>query len=657
MWVIGVATFVLWFQSSASYDDKERSTVSTTQKFPMSAMETFTRDMMGVKYIIENQEWKFLKVQNVRSISNLLTGKECAMSFDAEIKVGNMLSGPYSFVGFKAANTSIETYTERAHQMIQLMHSLRIPRLWSFNPETESMAFKAVMERIKVYVRRVLSTCNARGDNVQLEMFAFKREASKANFDRSVHSALLHIGNCLVPEIAYLQLNTQNYYVPFTCMLTEKETRILLTEQQWALVQNLKQYVHSNMCRLQTKFWTYIQTADDLVSVVQNVGNQMVRALSMGKYAEDFPEKLWVFEEIDGRIAELVRQHFYKCTKDPFMSSVHTPIRNTMQHGQIKDLYMFDRHTSKHFFMATYDNGQKALGKVPHACENTNELGEGMKEILSYYIDRAFVLNRFPHTVIKRLYFSSLKTGPITITPEGNKKKFPWNFQQKELDYYSEYFEYDKSKKSPYIDIVFIGYMKELSRFDGRMYDDMEHSLILRHNMDDMTSVSRQALRDTTDIVILDFISHNFDRKGDNVVRSELRVAAFDAGHGFKLVAGDDEDRFRTGKLICERQLERPPLLKKSVIVRAEIPSSCTSLPISRRSCQFSKFTVDQIRGADKKEIARKVKSIHDREFSPYSTCEAVKKYKLYEGIEVRIQYFLDYLDDCYERFGDAVYI
>ena len=238
-----------------------------------------------------------------------------------------------------------------------------------------------------------------------------------------------------------------------------------------------------------------------------------------------------------------------------------------------------------------------------------------------------------------------------------------------------------------YVDVVVIGEVKkfkEINAFPKNLKHFLSHNISLEAMINH--GVSRQRLRDISDVFILDYINLNPDRwNGKNLVQSETRMIAFDNGESY---------RTTHSTITCPSLLHCPghvfdkhiPLCNDTqvfcrfhaetiyLIYRVD-PRTLTTFG-EKLSTNVQKVLLDTMGISDRysrllyqnrhgltrgkglkhtfgNEIQRKL----EKEPIPANYESYFGNFDLYEALDARIGYLLDYVESCFNKHGQKVFL
>ena len=476
--------------------------------------------------------------------------------------------------------------------------------------------------------------------------------------DYNSYILLLYLLKCALPmnfysTTAYIQMK---YVVdPYSCISTSTDEA---SAKRMVSLRNLL-YSKERICKIPSRIIELLQTSDDVTTNMPTIGQQLVDAFPFVGYHNASKFHVTVGEEIDGRVSEILYWHHEICkgVNDEIIrndSSIQF-----LKRSPLTRIDVITRHGgSKIMLMANFKSGQTAYFKLLHVC-NSDYLGEGARELLSYFVDRALGLNRFPNVVVRRFFVKY--TYPFGLY-QNSSSIIPLNLTQAMFNAHFKRYMMPLNSTRKYIDFVFIGTIKNFSRFfcnTEEMLEDLFLKTLYTSTANPHT-ITQQTFRDMTSILLYDFILHNWDRMGDNWITSSLRITPFDAGNSWY----DVRD---TGSLVCDRMIQFPtlplPLEHMNEMLKFDIPkldrnvnTSCSTVPQDLQLCRFDRFTIEKIRRHGKSLVSR-MKAILNNEDQSYVTCMELDRHRIFEGIEQRVAYLLNYLDSCYSRLGEKMYI
>ena len=473
----------------------------------------------------------------------------------------------------------------------------------------------------------------------------------------SLQMLFMYLANCAVPKTMYY--HDGNFVHLHQCLLNAPNIH-KLNEQNQEQLTTLKMHLQQkeNICALPKDVIRFLQSADDVVSTTPSVGSSVAKRLDPDNNATrmSINRVFEVSESIDGRVSKVVKWYTGNCENDTSTRLVETLTRTFLLTATVTKLDAIERHGgSKVMLLATLSDGQQAFVKFFQSCKH-EFLGEGAKELISFYADRAFGFNRFPNVVVRRVFFKD-DNSYSAVSTDGQNFNVSLNISSEDVTQLNLFMV--KENESNYIDFVFIGAIKGFHRFD---YDTEAIANVWYNNkpLDSMKGehlTTLQTLRDVTNEVLFDFLTHNFDRRGDNWIRSELRVTPFDMGKSFDDVNG-------THNLVCERMLQLPELHSLSSMfpdvtagpLDRKVPHSCEAVPQKYRLCKFEKDTVDMIKMRGRGAISF-IKEILQKEDKGHLNCLDPDKYDVFKGFELRLDYVLKYFDECYNAMAEDMYI
>ena len=285
-------------------------------------------------------------------------------------------------------------------------------------------------------------------------------------------------------------------------------------------------------------------------------------------------------------------------------------------------------------------------------------------------------IHRVPTAVSRRVYLSESEdlTRIIYTNARGSKPSIEW------LRRYQPWLKYQvhKDANGPYVDVVLSSSVKEPS-------DNIGHLPNLRAFLNHTDSIktmlhnglTKRRLQDITDIFILDYLNLNAEYL-DDWVKSESRLVAVDNGESFALFPG-----LRT----CPQLIHCPA---RVCGYKQLFYYNCSEItPVN--NCRFHAQTVYSLYMLDTRYAnttdtgqgtsAGVIKLLRQLLYTPYpkhytygSLGERLQQAlktelipanygsyfgvnDLYEALDARLNYLLDYIESCHETYGDTVFI
>ncbi len=404
---------------------------------------------------------------------------------------------------------------------------------------------------------------------------------------------------------------------------------------------------------------------DDISSNVSSLGIKLMKLKqSFEQYKLSGEEMGMILEEMDGRIGRVVsflRENCEMYKENPRKSDIHRALESASIISLVPEF-----KSSSVSSRITVEGGYTGYVKMIHP--SNFKTYQGASEILAHWVDRIIGSYRTPVVVTRKLYltqFSCTKwqTNGHDCMPKNitslllpgmvkPNKKIPYHYRRA--------VRYDNTTKSYFVYVCIIATIKD-AEFSGAVmtimtayrrnirgplceyfghwidYRDLRHKII---------NISKQRLRDISDISIFDFITVNEDRIQDvNWVLSGTRLINFDNGISFH--------PFRTGGLRNFTSTFRYLF--------------CNTMPKEKRTKQnnFCRFNRDMIIKLEKvgpkadphKRLGQQFQVMLEQE-AELSKCESFNSEKTKEqSINSRVEAVLNLHNACFETYGKSIYI
>ena len=508
-----------------------------------------------------------------------------------------------------------------------------------------------VLPWIKRYIPKSANS-KKNANVINTSMFVYDKRQLNETVDYNLYLVYLFLSNCALPMDLYTHeafSRTGQMIDSYSCFLIEKEMDRTATKY----VSLLKNYMFAKerICKVPLPFIKKLQDADDTTSVVPTIGTKFVNIFpfSNDEMAKEIPRQ--VGEQLDGRVSDLINKYHQLCS--PLVSTQVNFLKTT----KISSIDVIQRHLDasrpKLMFHINFENGRDAYCKFLHKC-SASYLGEGARELMAYYVDRALGLRRFPTTVVRRFFVKD--SFPFSLYDEYSS--IALNVSEEMFhDFFFKNINVLKNGKK-YLDLVLIGTLKDFSRFKGPAIEMLDNLFIARlKNAPSTRFTTNRTYKDMTNIYIFDFICHNWDRAGDNWVKSSFRVTPFDAGNSWNPLSENQS-------LLCERMVQFPSYQTEKVVdilkinyikLDKNVADSCKPMPPNYQICRFDKYVVDKIKSQGG-SLEVKVRSLLKNDDFGYSQCLEIERHNIFNGIRLRMNYLINYFDTCYKRIGNKMY-
>ena len=608
---------------------------------------------------------------DVVSLNGILNERQCSHSFHVDIGVvesATRQKGGKLFINddmpvvrfhgetvyASRLNHTVDGYKRRTMQHLATLFN--ITYLWSEKEQPSTKAGKDIIKELEPYGFAMSKACK-KGVDWVLNVNLYAQPAVTPKLDITSHYILLYLGNCAVATDALLEMDILRIDSFMTCMLPAHNLHKVAVKHTINVMEMLRDQLFEAevICKIPKSLLKFLIESNDPSSKTPSIGSRVIQ-LWANKTTSSWQHIVTKFaEQVDAQVSRIINAYYNSCaTEDAFQTLLTNPLRTELQNDQMTRLRIVRGHLVKYSFLATFAGGQKAIGKVLHGkCSNEN-LGEGISELLTFYTDRALQLIRYPNVVQRRLFLSTLTLGKIYIWHSNAKVKFAFNFTAGMRLYFSKYIQNNpKVGPYPHINLAFTGIPKEVKQY--HIAQEAIEVLTLGRHMDSLRVTSKQTLRDITDMIVLDFLTNNFDRRDGNIIQSESRILPYDNSHGFRLSGKNGSEP------ICNRLIERPIIMtpsgtRKNPKEEVPMPQNCDSVPLDQTLCRFSKTIVDllQSRGT---RMAYSVKDALLKETIETPMCGIINAFKIIEGIDARVRYLDYHIDECFSKYGDAIFI
>ena len=242
-----------------------------------------------------------------------------------------------------------------------------------------------------------------------------------------------------------------------------------------------------------------------------------------------------------------------------------------------------------------------------------------------------------------------------------------------------------------YWDVVLIGAVKAFKAdipLPRKLVDFLRHKKSVKSML--QRGVTRQHLRDISDIFILDYLNLNIDRRDiKNWVRSETRLIAFDNGLSYRDLGPPKR---------CPRMLHCPAFLcghKHPLCSKKKPPINCRfhaqtihslynldpryqKANEGNKSVQMkgilgnllgmlhnesrdneggAKTTTMATRNLPTSTLGEILRGALKTELIPTNYERYFGVYDLYKALDARVSYLLEFVEGCHDHFGDDVFI
>ena len=472
---------------------------------------------------------------------------------------------------------------------------------------------------------------------------------------------LLYLAKCIPPGPLDLSLeNIQNFG---ECLLPDKYVMQRARNFEKHILEKIEAtlFERENLCNIKPSVIQLLREMNDVGSSSWSVGYELVQFVKnhytpVG-YIVNFIEP--VGQEINGRISQMLAKYTRMCENGitghnyDFMNDDNVAF---LEKVPIKTLTFFDTHCSCQFW-ATVEDDRRFFVKM--IGNDAGRASQGFGELATYYIDRLINLNRSPVVASRRLYLEMNAEVKYVSDPQNGFRPLLSN-KNAHFSNIRNHMTYDETKEQYYISIVVIPeVVKDFQKAKNVSGLDMIEIIMNRRSVKDTRKHSVQDVRDIVDIGVLDFLSHNIDRKGgSNWYRADLRIFPFDGGAAFWPLIKTP---------VCKILLHCPPLVCSEHLSRLDT-SLCESDNLSflhpaagkARSCLFTRSTIHNIRsfresGSTIGESLLRLLTSHHYVKDLHHTDKELEK--LCKELDQRVEYLLDYVDSCYSDLGEAIFV
>ncbi len=511
-------------------------------------------------------------------------------------------------------------------------------------------------------------TCVLSDDGVDVSYILEKHNWPDLNVDNlPEYTLMLYLAMCDISNMNHFTGKySGNYYLIAGqyCFLSEstkdKMQKIDITEL--ALMQV------GVLCKLRSA--PILIEMDDISSHVSSLGKELTKLKQTSKTFSGEGLDM-ILEEVDGRLGKVVsflRDNCQMYNKNPRKSVIH----RSLEAAPIITFTPYFKSNSVSSIL-TVKGGYKGYMKMNHPTKYpiNKFINQGAAEILGHWIDRIVGWYRTPVVVIRKLSLTQLNCTKwksngydceyeniTSIMLPGMAKP-----NQRITKHYRRTVLYDSRTKSYFVYVCIIATIKDslfherysnkgclnvpYREYMGRtMNEYFGHRINYRDLLHEGIHISKQRLRDISDIHIADFITVNEDRVlCKNWVFSGLRFINFDNGMSFQ---SGRTGRFHNYTLTC-------------------IPLFCydiKAVDLSKENnfCRFNRDTIIQLEKVGPKakvhtRLGRQLQIMIKME-TKLCKCHFFDfEFTKEQSINSRVEAVLNLHHECFHKYGKTIYI
>ncbi|XP_078578388.1 uncharacterized protein LOC144863229 [Branchiostoma floridae x Branchiostoma japonicum] len=498
------------------------------------------------------------------------------------------------------------------------------------------------------------------------------------NFHKYV--AFLYIGNCMKSAHSdFVSKETNNYVLIDNdrCLVPDRVAKghRKLADRLAVILFNKRQ-----VCQVPGDVIYRLKKMNAVSSQVPSLGTQFRKeveshpAMAPLVLGED-PE---IYEEVDGRVSVLVAEYNALCegnNPDKFDSS----LRKVYKTSAITESYLVH---GRDYILAKFADATigylKVVGGEVREDIDGYVFNGGLAELVAYHLDRLLGMGRAAVSAARRLRLDG--TVPINgvINVQGGvledfsgKRDTLGRYltdaesrtASKSIQWIANQLQKGQHELDHSLNVVVVGKMKSLKdniQLHPQVREFFNHSANVSQL--ENVGVTRQMLRDLTDIFVFDFLIHNPTK--ERLAMSELRF-----------VSNDNDKAFwpDVSTNVCESILRCPASLQpEGTRASTEKHDACPNirsnpdvLPSDQFvNCRFTKHIASGLkRFSDKTGPGQMFSSKLRRSLIMNETVDihSFKSYfgkvDLYEGIGARLDRLANYIKQCMVRFGDGIFI
>ncbi len=429
------------------------------------------------------------------------------------------------------------------------------------------------------------------------------------------------------------------------------------------------------LCKLNQKTANILFLMDDISSNVSSLGTELLNILHSFVNKNNLNMELEnIMDQIDGRIGQIVsflREHCDNYKTDLRNSLIHRALHSAAV-LKIVPVSMGTSITS----IITVEGGYIGYMKIiqPAMFGDGKFRIQGAGEILGHWVDRIVGWYRSPVVVTRTLYLTEFNCS--MWQPNGYDCKYEdvtsimlpgMSEHNSEITHiYRKAIHYDIKKKSYFIVVCIIGKIKDAKFNNKFIFPNESKYMIMNEYLDHRITysnlnlngikITKQRIRDITDVHIADFINVNMDRrKVKNWALSGTRIILSDNGVSFTPFAPFGNYKLHCIPLFCYQ-------------------SNVTNVRQNKTICRFNRDTITKLKKVGPKakqavklgvQLQFLIKNNIELQFMINSNIKGFKTItdvvKLHltteQSINSRIHYVLDIHDKCYQKYGKTIYI
>ena len=493
------------------------------------------------------------------------------------------------------------------------------------------------------------------------------REQNGANIAFPSALLLLYLANCIprsIDEFSLQKLIDIKY-----CIFSDRSVILIKNSGEKTMKKNLETalFKRRNLCKINKSLMRKLRSMDSVTSSVPSLGSNILKAMTSDDvtYAHDTENEASslgrFIEELDGRVSTFLSRYDSVCSRtdqnvfmkhDNLKFYEHSPIISMKLHDAKCECYMW----------ATFSDSRRGFVKM--FGYDIDRSSQGFGELAAYYLDRLIGLNRYPVVAMRRIYMNTTVQPVSLLDPENNFQKI-MDVTHKTYFYLLNKMRPDVTKNKYYITVSVIAeVVKGLTEVENVRGSDLAD--IFLHKALPVAENNRftlQLLRDTVDIVVLDFLCHNVDRPvSRNWFKVERRLVPFDNGASFwpSITSSICSILLHCPTCICPLHMNS----KNTTLCNIKKSTAILSDGFSK-ACLFRKYTIDRVRYFVNNTLSSK-NGLGD------SLCRLLLRngaspedlhrsrdglQKLCSEVDLRAKFLLDYVNSCFIRYGESIFV
>ncbi len=431
------------------------------------------------------------------------------------------------------------------------------------------------------------------------------------------------------------------------------------------------------LCKLNQTTANILFLMDDISSNVSSLGTELLNIVHSFVNENNWKVELEnVMDEIDGRIGQIVsflREHCDNYKTDLTKSPIHRALHS----AAILKIVPYSIESAVTALITVeggYTGYMKIILPAIFGDDNSKFRIQGAGEILGHWIDRIVGWYRSPVVVTRTLYLTEFNCS--MWQPNGYDCKYEhvtsimlpgMSEHNSEITYnHRKAVHYDIMKKSYFIIVCIVGKIKDVNFHNKYIFPKESKYMIMNEYLDHRITyndlihkginITKQRIRDITDVHIADFINVNMDRiEVKNWILSGTRIILGDNGLSFTPFAPFGNDNLHCIPLFCQ-QSTVTNLRKDKIICRFNRDTITKLKKVGPKAKQAMKLGV-QLQFLIKNNI--ELQFMINSNITFLNSKPHVVKFNLTteESVNSRINYVLDIHNKCYNKYGTSIYI